>query len=370
MQNYRSLTDDEINAKFEYTDESGRKYFTKGLSLFRRPAHGPRPNLCYEWRGFKPTHTSGWCLSKERLEEEFQKGNVVITKDGRLERRKYLEDYKGEPLPDFWNDIGNLTGTSTERTGYPTQKPVALAERIIRASCPEGGVVLDCFAGCAYVAVAAERLGRQWIACDINPRAWTVFKRQFNKGHLALLNCREPTEGQQVMTGEDAVTVHGPNELPARTSPADNIQVPTFRVPERKFKVPASEIPEREMLEMLLELSGWKAWCCGFANRLPKGEVIKTTRNFHLDHLNPKSLEGTSHQITNRAPLCPYHNTSKGNQRLHLAEYRQKIADADEMLVDSVNDLINLDEAVHRVRDIDLAWRMQHYPQMPMGLAD
>ena len=61
-----------------------------------------------------------------------------------------------------------------ERTGYPTQKPVALAERIIQASSNPGDVVLDCFAGCAYVAVAAERLERRWVACDFNLRSWTI----------------------------------------------------------------------------------------------------------------------------------------------------------------------------------------------------
>ena len=197
---------------------------------------------------------------------------------GALDSEKIAEKLsKGKVVEDYWlekrDDMSPVTRSPTERTGYPTQKPVTLAERIIKASCPEGGVVLDCFAGCAYVAIAAERLSRQWIACDINPRAWTVFKRQFNKPQLALLNCLEPTEGQQVMAGEDAVTVHGPGELPARTSPIEEIEVPEFRVPERRFKVPASDIPEREMLEMLLELSGWKGWCCGFANRRPDGTV-------------------------------------------------------------------------------------------------
>ena len=70
---------------------------------------------------------------------------------------------------DVWEDIRPLINTSGERAGYPTQKPVALAERIILAGTNPGDVVLDCFAGCAYVPVAAERNGRQWIACDISP---------------------------------------------------------------------------------------------------------------------------------------------------------------------------------------------------------
>ena len=277
---------------------------------------------------------------------------------------------EGKVLEDWWADIAVAVRSPTERTGYPTQKPVALAERIIKASCPEGGAVLDCFAGCAYVAVAAERLNREWLACDINPRAWTVFKRQFSKPKLATLTCAEPTHNVQPAMLGNIVTVHGPDELPVRTSPPNETQVPTLRVPERKFKVPASDIPERDMLVMLLELSEWKAWCCGFANRMPDGDIIKKTWNFHLDHLNTKSREGTSNRITNRAPMCPRHNIMKGNQRLHLAEYRQRIADAGEMMVESVDDLINLDKAVYKVQELYFAWRVENNPQIPFGLDD
>ena len=105
--------------------------------------------------------------------------------------------------------------------------------------------------------------------------------------------------------------------------------------------MPASRIPEREMLEYLLELSDYKAWCCGFANRRSSGQVVKTTRNFHLDHIDPKSKQG-SNQIMNRAPLCPHHNIRKNNRRVHLEDYRAEIADAGEMLVDKTGELIDL----------------------------
>ena len=88
-------------------------------------------------------------------------------------------------MRDVW-DIPYIGSTDPERTGYPTQKPVALAERIINSSSNPGDVVLDPFVGCAYVPVAAERLGRQWIACDVNPRALTVVRRQFNKFHYGI----------------------------------------------------------------------------------------------------------------------------------------------------------------------------------------
>lgn len=75
---YRLLTREERDQKFDKIDENGDRYFTKGLSIFRRPAHGPRPNLCYEWRGFRNPHPSGWTLSEERLEEEYQKATSSL----------------------------------------------------------------------------------------------------------------------------------------------------------------------------------------------------------------------------------------------------------------------------------------------------
>ena len=88
-------------------------------------------------------------------------------------------------MRDVW-DIPYIGSADPERTGYPTQKPIALAERIISASSNPGDVVLDPFVGYAYVPVATERLGRQWIACDINPRALTAVRRQFHKFHSGL----------------------------------------------------------------------------------------------------------------------------------------------------------------------------------------
>ena len=102
---------------------------------------------------------------------------------------------------------------------------------------------------------------------------------------------------------------------------------------------------------MLLELSGYMAWCCGFANRRPDGTIIKTTRNFHLDHVDPKSKEG-SNQITNRAPMCPYHNLRKSNNRIHLSDYREQISHACEMMVDKTSDLIDLAYAYQQTLDI------------------
>ncbi|MYC06268.1 MAG: hypothetical protein F4X57_03715 [Chloroflexi bacterium] len=251
---------------------------------------------------------------------------------------------KGKHPDDVWQ-IKIVAPSALERTGYPTQKPVTLGERIVLSSSNPGDVVLDCFAGCAYVPVAAERNGRQWIACDISPRALTVLRRQFAKFNYAVDGTQQ-TE-TPLLNPEANIITRGPGQLPDR-SDEDPVESQDIKeLPPRKFKVPASIIPEAEMLEKLLELSGYMAWCCGYANRMPDGSVIKTTRNFHLDHIDPKSKDG-SNDIQNRAPLCPYHNTRKNNRRVHLADYRTEIADAGEMMVDTMGELINLAEAHHK----------------------
>ena len=236
---YEPISEREIQKEYRFTDEDGRRY---------RESRGRRYQLTGE------------------------------------NRRIYLDEQPGAAIGSLWvgNDI-QLNTSASERTGYPTQKPVSLAERIIEASTNKGDIVLDCFAGCAYVATAAERLGRRWVACDMNPRAWTVFKRQFNKPNLALLTCNdEPAPGQGVLDGPHA-QVFGPNELPTPERVTRPTELAPLATPERKFRQPKAKpvMTDEEMLTELLEFSEYTAWCCGFANRKPDGTVIRQTWNFH-----------------------------------------------------------------------------------------
>ena len=272
--------------------------------------------------------------------------DVNPTAGGR--RTIYLDETHGDIVDSLWNDINPVNPNAKERTGYPTQKPVALAERIILASTNPGDVVLDCFAGCAYVPVAAERNNRQWIACDISPRALTVLRRQFAKFHYSV-DGAQATQTPTLIVNANVIT-RAPSDLPTRTDADPTERQDIKELPERKYKVPSSIIPEKEMLEFLLELSDYKAWCCGFANRRPDGTIVRTANNFHLDHIDPRSKEG-SNQITNRAPLCPTHNIRKNSRRVHLADYREEIAYAGEMLVDTLADLVNLPWAAQQALD-------------------
>ena len=165
LKTLRQLSEEEILEKFKFIDEKGERYLDDSAHLFRAPALGKRPNLCYEWRGFKNRSEAGWTLSKERLEEEYQKGNVVILPNGKLQRRKYLRDYEGMALSNLWDDIQPALGN--EQIGYPTQKPEKLLERIIGSSTDEGDLIADFFVGSGTTASVAEKMGRKWITSDL-----------------------------------------------------------------------------------------------------------------------------------------------------------------------------------------------------------
>ena len=100
----------------------------------------------------------------QRLNSE---GRLHFTNRGGIRIKRYLDEMKGLPLTDIWTDIDPINSQSRERLGYATQKPVALLERIIKASSNSGDVILDPFCGCASTIEAAHRLGRRWIGIDI-----------------------------------------------------------------------------------------------------------------------------------------------------------------------------------------------------------
>ncbi len=164
FRNTRELLPEEIQEQFSLMDRNGERYRLDNSHIFCTPKMGARPNLCYTWKGFENPHPSGWRLSKKRLQEEYEKGNIVIKENGKLERRKYLKDYNGVPVGNLWDDIFL---TRSEDTGYPTQKPLKLLHRIIKASSNKGEVVFDPFCGCATTMVAAQQLERKWIGIDI-----------------------------------------------------------------------------------------------------------------------------------------------------------------------------------------------------------
>ncbi len=164
--------DPDYIAKFYNNVEegTGRRYT---LSDLTNP-NPDRPNLTYEWKGIKRV----WRWTKDRMEEAEKAGILQYSGTGLPRHKRYLDEMQGMPIDTVWEDILPVQAHSDERLGYPTQKPLQLLERIIKASSNPNDIVLDAFCGCGTALVAAQNLGRQWIGIDISPTACRVMAKR------------------------------------------------------------------------------------------------------------------------------------------------------------------------------------------------
>jgi len=163
-----------VKDAYKYTDEGGRRYRLDNLANPNKD----RPNLTYEFLGV----TRVWRWTKDRMQAGYEAGRVIQTKPGAVPAyKRYLDEQEGNLIGSVWTDIAPIQGSSKERLGYPTQKPLALLERIISASSNPGDLILDPFAGCGTAVNAAQKLGRRWIGIDITHLAITVQKRQMDR---------------------------------------------------------------------------------------------------------------------------------------------------------------------------------------------
>ncbi len=169
-----------IKSHYSNVDSNGRQFTTRDL---RSPS--PRPNLTYDYKGYKP-HPNGWSVSRELMEKLDAEGRLYFPKDkdGRIRIKRYLDEMPGTLVGNVWDDIEPLNSQAAERLGYPTQKPLALLERIIKASSKENEIVLDAFCGCGTALVAAQNLKRQWIGIDVSPTACRVMAKRLRDKNI------------------------------------------------------------------------------------------------------------------------------------------------------------------------------------------
>jgi site-specific DNA-methyltransferase (adenine-specific) len=170
--------DEKTASKYSHRDADGRIYRLDNL-INPNP---DRPNLTYEFLGV----TKVWRWTKARMQEAYEGGLVVQTKPGSVPQlKRYLDEQEGRPIDTIWVDIPPINSQAQERLGYPTQKPLALLDRIVAASSNPNDIVLDAFCGCGTALEAAENLGRQWIGIDISPTSCHVMaKRLRDRCHL------------------------------------------------------------------------------------------------------------------------------------------------------------------------------------------
>ena len=150
--------------------ETGRRYT---LGDITGPGGERKGNPLYEVMGV----TRYWRYSQEKMQELITAGRVVQERPGAVPRyKRYLDEMPGIPMQDLWDDIGPIGSQAKERLGYPTQKPLALLERMIQLSSNKGDIILDPFCGCGTAIHAAQKLGRNWIGIDITSLAISLIK--------------------------------------------------------------------------------------------------------------------------------------------------------------------------------------------------
>ena len=175
---YVPYTEEAIKRNYKYIDpETNERY---GFAPVDGPGGAAKGNPFYEFLG-----VSGyWRFSKEKMKNMYERGLIVKSKTGKsLKQKMYLSKMKGRQVDNFWGDINKISPNSKERLGYPTQKPEALLERIIKASSNEGDVVLDAFCGCGTTVAVAQKLGRNWIGIDISYYSISLIERRLVKAY-------------------------------------------------------------------------------------------------------------------------------------------------------------------------------------------
>ena len=273
---YTELSD---KTRAMYRHKDGRGVY-RGLPLTAESLSGG--GYRYEYHG----HDRVWRRPRESMMQLERDGLVHLPKrDGGLpEKKLYLSDAKGVPVQDIWTDIRPALGR--ERVGYPTQKPLALLERIISASSNPGDVVFDPFCGCATACLAAEKLGRRWIGIDISELAARLIKSR-------MLDAARAKDGEQETI--DRFTV-GAGQIIHRTDiPRQHVQ----RDPCIKNKLYGVQ----------------EGVCKGCTKHF---EI----RHMHVDHEIPKA-KGGQDDDSNLQLLCGSCNTIKGTKT--MAELKARL---------------------------------------------
>ncbi len=171
-QQYTPLSESYIKSHYTNMDPDGRRYMWDNLT---GPGGAAKGNAFYEVLGVK----GHWRYTKEKMEALIQNGRVDIPSKGKNPRlKRYLDESKGVALQSIWDDLPPLNSQAKESLGYPTQKPLALLDRILATSSKENDIVLDAFCGCGTALVSAQRMHRQWIGIDISPTACRVMAKR------------------------------------------------------------------------------------------------------------------------------------------------------------------------------------------------
>lgn len=271
-----------LSAQGTRQGDSGNPW--RGIDITAKGSHWVCPTALPD--GMRLPVTWGHMTTQVKLDWLDANGLIYRPSRGTMPRfKRYLSTVEGTRASDVMTDIPAVMGSSREKTGYPTQKPLALYERIITASSNEGDVVLDPFAGCATTLVAAERLQRHWVGIDIWEGAYRLV-----------------TERLRDTTGLLG-TVNFTARAPERTDDGEEAS-PFLRVKERVNEPGGPRWSRAQMYEYLLNQNGPQCQGCD--------RTFDDSRYLELDHNTPASDGGGRH-ISNRILLCGPCNRLQSN---------------------------------------------------------
>jgi len=166
-----------LDKYYRFDDGDGRLYWRDNLC-----ADGVRKGSSGKpWRGIDPSAKGmHWKFTIERLDQLDKEGRIYFPPKGTMPQyKRYRDELKGKAVSDIWDDIDRINPVGSERTGYPTQKPLGILRRIVRTSSPPGGLVADYFAGSGTTGVAAHEASRRFLLVDESADALQVMRRRF-----------------------------------------------------------------------------------------------------------------------------------------------------------------------------------------------
>ncbi len=308
---YQEYDSSYIEEFYRFEDAKGRYRLVTLTGAGRRSGDSGKP-----WFGVNPTDSGRhWAIPMGTLQRAFPHVDLTeLTTQEKLDllneaglvywpargtipqQKRYLDESLGVPIQDIIHDVPPISAHAKERLGYPTQKPLALYERIIAASSSPGEVVLDPFCGCATTPVAAERLGRQWVGIDIWDNAYKMVLDRLESEGLAVPYEDDDRYKSHLLTFG---SVHYTTTPPVRTDGGEEavlyLQTPTARA--KRYPPPRSQQDK-----LLMDIGPYCQGCGRYYGF--------DTRVLEVDHIRPKS-DGGSDAYDNLTLLCPPCNREK-----------------------------------------------------------
>lgn len=165
-----------INKRFNKIDENGRRY---RLSPIISPTYSK--SLVYEYKGYK-SPPNGWSLSLEKMKKFEEEGRLYFpeNKNQRIQRKQFLDEYKGRPIGNLWTDINVINPMSTERLNFVGQKPEMLIARVLELGSKEGDLILDSFLGTGTTMDVAHKMKRKWIGIEMGNQCYDFCQKRIN----------------------------------------------------------------------------------------------------------------------------------------------------------------------------------------------